>query len=395
MKKLNFDKLKEILSKRSDTKDLTDQELDQLTNKLMQKLNDNYSSNSYSKQNQKYNDLSLQLDNKKDPTNTYDSDFVEQKRVNESTLKTMSKNKTELNKKIDIGRKTGLKQVQKLKEQLRKLNKQDSNTKNKFKQFDNQLMNRHIQDQYYELENNEFEIDNRLARQLNKLFIEIKQKQKNTLMKKGSTVNISKFIQSKLNGNTRIFNKKIKSNGFTIYIVVDQSGSMAGDRIQTATNLTATLYKSLKGIPEIKIKTFGYSSSGSSKSICGFTKIEKLSDVGLLNNTIGTTPTGETMTVIKNKIMHEKNNAMLILITDGSPNSYMFRDGDINDYLKYLVDELKKKKGVKSFGVSVGIDIDGFSKVFGKNYADFSDMQTAKKHLVRIFKDSITDFLVG
>ena len=79
-------------------------------------------------------------------------------------------------------------------------------------------------------------------------------------------------------------------------------------------------------------------------------------------------------------------------MTDGPPNSTSFQ-GDPNIYLQYLINSLTKINKTLCFGISIGDNLDSFAKMFGKNYADFSDMEIAKKHLLKIFKNTVEDFL--
>lgn len=173
---------------------------------------------------------------------------------------------------------------------------------------------------------------------------------------------------------------------------MDQSGSMSGDNIQLATDLSATLFKSLEKIKDIKLKVIGYTSPQTDyRSLVGFVKIDRINEIGKLNNAMGSTPTAEAITALSEDIKRTSGKKLLVLITDGSPNSGSIR-GDINQYIKYQLENLKLKN-CGSFGICVGYGFEAMAKAFGKNFASCQDMNQANKTLVQIFKKTVLEFL--
>ena len=173
-----------------------------------------------------------------------------------------------------------------------------------------------------------YTINYKVSSNLNKLFKKLKMKNKPYVDYQGYEIDIEEYVNNLIRGINinKSFEDRKKSKGASIVISIDGSGSMDGRRIKIAQKLVATIYESLKGIPEIEVK--GNIWAGNSMGDIGITEINSMNDVKKI--TIGTkgggyfsTPTHmglEYSGRMLKKMKGEKK--LLILITDGVPNHY-------------------------------------------------------------------------
>jgi len=173
-----------------------------------------------------------------------------------------------------------------------------------------------------------YTIDYKVSSNLNKIFKKLKMKNKPYVDYQGYEIDIEEYVNNLIRGINinKSFENRKKSQGSSIVISIDGSGSMEGNSIKIARKLVATIYESLKGIPEIEVK--GNIWAGNSMGDIGITEINSMNDVKKI--TIGTkgggyfsTPTHmglEYSGRMLKKMKGEKK--LLILITDGYPNHF-------------------------------------------------------------------------
>jgi len=173
-----------------------------------------------------------------------------------------------------------------------------------------------------------YTINYKVSSNLNKLFKKLKMKNKPYVDYQGYEIDIEEYVNNLIRGINinKSFEDRKKSHGSSIVISIDGSGSMDGRRIKIAQKLVATIYESLKGIPEIEVK--GNIWSGNEMGDVGITEINSMNDVKKI--TVGTKERGYFSTPthmgleysgrMLKKMKGEKK--LLILITDGVPNHY-------------------------------------------------------------------------
>ena len=173
-----------------------------------------------------------------------------------------------------------------------------------------------------------YTIDYKVSSNLNKIFKKLKMKNKPYVDYQGYEIDIEEYVNNLIRGINinKSFENRKKSQGSSIVISIDGSGSMECNSIKIARKLVATIYESLKGIPEIEVK--GNIWAGNSMGDIGITEINSMNDVKKI--TIGTkgggyfsTPTHmglEYSGRMLKKMKGEKK--LLILITDGYPNHF-------------------------------------------------------------------------
>ncbi len=173
-----------------------------------------------------------------------------------------------------------------------------------------------------------YAIDYKVSSNLNKLFKKLKMKNKPYIDYQGYEIDIEEYVNNLIRGIdiNKSFEDRKKSKGASIVISIDGSGSMDGQRIKIAQKLVATIYESLKGIPQIEVK--GNIWAGNEMGDVGITEINRMNDVKKITvrcveGGYFSTPTHmglEYSGRMLKKMKGEKK--LLILITDGFPNHF-------------------------------------------------------------------------
>ena len=99
------------------------------------------------------------------------------------------------------------------------------------------------------------------------------------------------------------------------------------------------------------------------------------------------------MTYAQAMIKKQTGKNVLILLSDGYPDGI---SGYLNTekYLRYIIEDLKKNDRVDSFGIMIGGgNFNSFAQIFGKNFASFSNIDSANDELIKIFKQFIDEYL--
>ena len=173
-----------------------------------------------------------------------------------------------------------------------------------------------------------YTIDYKVSSNLNKLFKKLKMKNKPYIDYQGYEIDIEEYVNNLIRGIdiNKSFEDRKKSKGASIVISIGGSGSMDGQRIKIAQKLVATIYESLKGIPQIEVK--GNIWAGNEMGDVGITEINRMNDVKKITvrcveGGYFSTPTHmglEYSGRMLKKMKGEKK--LLILITDGFPNHF-------------------------------------------------------------------------
>ena len=170
-----------------------------------------------------------------------------------------------------------------------------------------------------------YEIDRKIAKGMNKVFKLLKLRSKSFIDFSGSQIDVDEYIENISKGtNLNLCYENSKSvHGASIVISIDASLSMHDEKIITARNLVATLFESIKGIPNMELRGNIWSSHGS--GLIGITEINNIKDVKQISvrSNFNLTPLhmGLEYSIKMLKEMRGTNK-LLILITDGQPNYY-------------------------------------------------------------------------
>lgn len=166
-------------------------------------------------------------------------------------------------------------------------------------------------------------VNNVISGGLKKIFRKISEMPKEKIGYDGDEIDMDSFIEGKVRGYdiSNCFIDKKMSYGASIVISIDGSGSMRGNSITQVRNLVATLYESIKGLPNIEMKANVWSSNG--KGDCGITDINNKEDCKLINvmeSSYYFTPTHLALDYSSRQLKQMKGRKkLLIMITDGVP----------------------------------------------------------------------------
>ena len=167
-----------------------------------------------------------------------------------------------------------------------------------------------------------YKIDYKIASGMNKIFKLLRMRNKSFIDYSGHEIDVNEYVENVTKGTN--INKSYefigKSKGVAIVISLDGSGSMNNDKIKTARKLVATLFESIKGIPNVELRGNIWASSTDGE--IGITEINNIHDVKKLtvDDHYYLTPTHMgleySMRMLK-KMKGERK--LLIMVTDGKP----------------------------------------------------------------------------
>jgi len=228
--------------------------------------------------------------------------------------------------------------------------------------------------------------DTELLRQLKTIMNQIRSAKVKSYSQKGKKPSINRFIQAKFGSSKEIFQTKKAVNHLTFNFVVDQSGSMGSDTMKVA-EIIKTFFKAVNDIQEIKINVIGYESSRLNIILNNENELNRIAYSG------GGTPSCEALTYASDLIKKQNGKNVLIFMSDGSPNgigSYF----NTELYMKYVIEDLRKYKRIDSFGILIGsYGFQNFSKIFGKNFSNFDNIENANDELTKIFNLFVQEYL--
>ncbi len=226
-------------------------------------------------------------------------------------LENLIHSENEIKKMLQDGKKQGEEQFQQLQEKLYSRPRID-NTLPNVKKISRTSCN--------------YEINRKIAKELNKVFKLLKLRSKPFIDFSGSQIDVDEYIENVTKGTNlnRCYENSKPVNGASIVISIDASGSMGSNQsIGTARNLVATLYESIKGIPNTELRGNIWGSNGEGE--IGITEINNIKDVKQISVKYPyiSTPLhmGLEYSLKMLKEMQGKKK-LLILITDGGPSYY-------------------------------------------------------------------------
>ena len=170
-----------------------------------------------------------------------------------------------------------------------------------------------------------YEIDRKIAKGMNKVFKLLKLRSKSFIDFSGSQIDVDEYIENISKGTNlnRCYENSKSAHGASIVISIDASLSMHDEKIITARNLVATLFESIKGIPNMELRGNIWSSHGS--GLIGITEINNIKDVKQISvrSNFNLTPLHMGLEYSMKMLKEMRGtNKLLILITDGQPNYY-------------------------------------------------------------------------
>ena len=166
-------------------------------------------------------------------------------------------------------------------------------------------------------------VNHEISNGLKKVFKKISEMPKEKIGYDGDEIDMDAYLEGKIRGYdiSNCFVDKKMTHGASVVISIDGSGSMRGSNIDQVRNLVATLYESVKGLPNIEIKANVWSSN--SKGNCGITDINSKEDchhINVMDSNYYFTPTHLALDYSSRQLKQMKGRRkLLIMITDGVP----------------------------------------------------------------------------
>ena len=263
----------------------------------------------------------------------------------------------------------------------------------------------------------------KIAAQLAKTFDKIKETRKFKISESGSEVDIEALLQAKSKGYGEFMVDEVRSKGLTILVSIDGSSSMQGDKIESARNLVATMFRSVERIPQVKILANVWSSD--TKGYVGITPVRTEGECNRINisRSLGYTPTHEALKYSAKQLGKYSGKKLLIMITDGRPE--YCRDGKAfseqilvnlavkeyrkgQKYCKNMMcinispteNEVEEKEELRRelnrLGVPIVVNLDpdntckgNLKRIFKKNYVEFPGMERASEFVLKNFRKTV------
>ena len=179
---------------------------------------------------------------------------------------------------------------------------------------------------------------------------------------------------------------KVKADNMNIALLIDESGSMDGNKIEAARDTAILFREALKTVPNVELYIYGYTSSGGTTLLMKYIepRYNPKFSLGSMDARC-CTPTKKAIveTMARLPIADDKK-TLLVVISDGCP------DGPT----KEVAEEIKKaeRKGVKVMGISIddGLSENTLKQMYG-NYIKFTDMTRLVSMLGKVLKKEVLD----
>jgi len=250
-------------------------------------------------------------------------------------------------------------------------------------------------------EESRVEISKDVSNGLKKIFRKIAEMPKEKIGYNGDEIDMEAYIEGKVRGYdiSNCFIDKKVSGGASVVISIDGSGSMEGTRIDVARKLVASLYDSIKDIPNVEIKANVWSSD--SMGNCGITDINNKEECKFISVRNGgrcwLTPTHLAVDYSARQVkrMHGRRK-LVIFLTDGVPqyqNNHHTMKRDV--IVKMTKKALLRLRRATSHIMVIGVGTSGYSsyyleEIFGKKrLMSVRSMHDASDVVVKQFKELV------
>lgn len=171
-------------------------------------------------------------------------------------------------------------------------------------------------------------------------------------------------------GETNVFRKIGQDKKFNgcVYVLIDNSGSMSGNKRKEACKAAAVIEDGFKGLIPMKIVAFDYSGSVIHEVVKGWNESQKLNCCWNFachgRNGCGNDDARDILIAQRELLARPEEKKLLIVLSDGAP-------ADTDATRKAISDT--RKKGINVFGIyfeegRVGSDADEFRSMYQKDY---------------------------
>ena len=198
-------------------------------------------------------------------------------------------------------------------------------------------------------------------------FKAIKERNISKLCEDGDDIDIEALLECRKKGDPNFMTNDAKTDGVSILVSIDASGSMDGHRIKFCRDMMATMFKSVGTIPYIRLKAITFAGS-CSDDVVAYREINNFHDCRYIGcqPRFSLTPTADALMDSYNKLLTMKGKKkILVFLTDGMPEK---RD---------------------AFGIKVDDDV--MSKTVMKTMAMIKNDKRIESHIVIVFNDGTSD----
>lgn len=179
-------------------------------------------------------------------------------------------------------------------------------------------------------------------------------------------------------------------------ILIDESGSMSGSRINAARTTAIILYEACCNL-KIPCCVYGHSADqhghGSLDlySYCEFDKVDKNDKYRLMNVAARSqNRDGAALQAMYKKLeARPEKNKVLLVISDGQPCASGYYGEDACADMQNIVKK-SNRKGMKTFAAAIGSDKPAINGIYGEGFIDISDLDQMPKILLKLLKKQLS-----
>lgn len=181
---------------------------------------------------------------------------------------------------------------------------------------------------------------------------------------------------------------EVKTDKISVCLLIDESGSMHGERIVSARDAAVLIHEALRNIPNVELFIYGHSGdmihSGATEMFIyrekGYTPKFSLGNVRARVENRDGIAILETAKRVKKQT---KNPVLMFILSDGAPSAYFYRGEEAMRHVKVCVEKVEKM-GFYVIQVCINHSYDP-SKMF-KNYVVMENMNTFAIELGKAIK---------
>lgn len=196
---------------------------------------------------------------------------------------------------------------------------------------------------------------------------------KNLLM--GNKINPAASASS----HGKIFKRNIlpDSKDIAISVLIDESGSMSGNRIEKALEMAIIIEDFCAGL-NIPLSIVGHCDSCNRVHLRNYIRFEDINKNRKYNlaemRAGGCNRDGFALSYcVKNLLEREEENKLMIIISDGRPNSTKYSGASAEKDLRSIKTEFERKGG-RLIAAAIGDDRDTIKRIYGNSFLDVTDI---------------------
>lgn len=208
---------------------------------------------------------------------------------------------------------------------------------------------------------------------------------------KGNKINPAASASS----NGKIFKRNIlpETKDIAISLLIDESGSMCGKRIQKALEMAIIIEDFCSGL-NIPLSVVGHSDSGKViiRNYIRFEDVDKNRKYNLAEMRAGgCNRDGFALKYCVNNLLErDEENKLMIIVSDGRPNSYGYSGQAAENDLKNIKKELERKGG-RLIAAAIGEDRDTIKRIYGNSFLDVSDVNNLPLKMASLISRYVQD----